>query len=255
MPSQPTEASQRTAARIAGVAFLIIVIGWTLNWILVDSKIVVAGDAGKTIANVRAEELLFRLGLANELIFAVCGIVLGFALCTLLEQVNRNLALLALNLKLAEATLAASLVLAAFLSLQMLDGSASPLEESLGRFLTVRSTGSAITMAFLGLDSILFFSLLFKSRYVPRALAGLGVFAYALIFIQSFLSLLVSVRGQTAVTTMSLALFAPSILFELLAGLWLLIKGVKTGPQPAAPASTRGEFASPPAGLTPTSPR
>lgn len=228
MPTQPIETSQRAAAKIAGLAFLIIVVGWTLNWILVDSKVVVAGDAAKTLANLQAHEFLFRLGLSNELIFALCGIVLGFSLYVLLEQVNRNLALLALGLKLAEGVLGSVVVLSGFVALRMLESGARG-EDGLGVFLSVRSTGTTIAMVFLGLDSILFFSLLFKSRFVPRALSGLGVFAYALILIQSFIGILVppSSSAQTMVNTLSMTMFAPSVLFELAIGGWLLVKGVK----------------------------
>ncbi|MDP1921900.1 MAG: DUF4386 domain-containing protein [Myxococcales bacterium] len=232
MPTQPTEASQRAAARIAGVVFLITVVGWTLNWVFVDSKIVVAGDAAKTLANLRADEFLFRLGLANELLFACCGIVLAFALFVIMERVNRNLAMLALGLKLVEAVLGSSLVLSGYIGLRMLNATAAPLDEAIGQFLTVRSTGMTVVMVFLGLDLVLFFSLLFKSRYVPRALSALGVFSYALILVQSVIGLLVPAGGaaQTMVTTMSMALFAPSVLFELLIGGWLLIKGLKLDP-------------------------
>lgn len=248
MPTQPSETSQRIAAKTAGLAFLIIVVGWTLNWIFVDSKVVVAGDGVKTLANLRAHEFLFRLGLANELIFAVCGIVLAFSLFALLEQVNRNLALLALGLKLAEGVLGSVVVLSGYVALRMLEGGARS-EDGLGLFLSVRSTGTTISMVFLGLDSILFFSVLFKSRLVPRALSGLGVFAYALILIQSFIGILVpaSASAQSMVNTLSMTMFAPSVVFELLVGFWLLIKGVKFAPgqPPAESASTRVPFVSP----------
>lgn len=236
MPTGPTEVAQRTAARAAGVVFLLTVVGWTLNWVLVDSKLVVAGNAAKTVANVRADEFLFRVGLANELLFATGGVVLAFTLFVMLERVNRSLALLALGLKLAEAVLGASLVVSGFVALKMLNGSAQ-FDDPIGLFLMVRSTGMSVVMVFLGLDSILFFSLLFKSRYVPRALSGLGVVAYALILIQSFISILVpaSASAQTMVNTVSMTMFAPSILFEVAIGLWLLIKGLKvagaSGPQ------------------------
>lgn len=237
MPPGPFEVAQRTAARAAGVVFLLTVVGWTLNWVLVDSKLVVAGNAAKTVANVRADELLFRVGLANELLFAIGGVVLAFALFVVLERVNRSLALLALGLKVVEAVLGASLVVSAFVALRMLNGSAQ-FDDAIGLFLTVRTTGMSVVMVFLGLDSILFFSLLFKSRYVPRGLSGLGVVAYALILIQSFISILVpaSSSAQTMVNTMSMTMFAPSVLFEVAIGLWLLIKGLKVDGAPGARA-------------------
>ena len=241
MPTQPTEPSQRTAARVAGFLFLLTVVGWTLNFVFVASQIVVAGNAAKTLANVRGDEFLFRLGLANELLFAISGIVLAFALFVVLEPVSRHLARLALGLKVAEAVLGASLVLSGSLALRMLNGSPAHLEDAIGQFLSVRSTGMSVAMVFLGLDSMLFFSLLFKSRYVPRALSALGVFSYALILLQSFVGILVpsSSSAQGIVNTLSMTLFAPSVVFELLIGGWLLIKGLKLEPTARAPHAPR----------------
>jgi hypothetical protein len=224
-----TEDPRTAAARAAGIALLITVVGWTLNFILVDSRIIAVGDVAKTVANLRGHEALFRLGLANELIFAICGVVLACALYRLVEQVNRNLALLALCLKLIEVAVGAALVGSAFVALQMVNGAAGRLDETGGAFLAARSTGVTVAMVFLGLDSILFYALLFVSRSVPRALSALGVLSYVLILFQSFITLLAPVgsSSQPMIDTMSLSMFAPSVVFELLAGAWLLIKGVK----------------------------
>ncbi len=63
MPGHTEEASQRKAAKVAGLMFLFIVIGWTLNWTLVDSKLTVAGNVTATVNNIMAKELLFRIGI------------------------------------------------------------------------------------------------------------------------------------------------------------------------------------------------
>ncbi|MFN0064316.1 MAG: hypothetical protein ACKVPX_17545 [Myxococcaceae bacterium] len=54
------------------------------------------------------------------------------------------------------------------------------------------------------------------------------------------------VLGASLVLSSYMTMFAPSVLFELLAGFWLLIKGVNlAGGQPAESTSTRVEVASP----------
>ncbi len=235
MPGHTEESSQRKAAKVAGLMFLFIVIGWTLNWTLIDSKLIVAGNATATINNIMANELLFRIGITDELIFSISGVVLALALYILLKPINKNLALLALFLKLMEAIIGTVMVLVAFFALQMLNGKAyltvfnpEQLQDIVGLFLIVRSTGSTISMVFLGMNLIVFLYLLFKSMYVPRILAGFGILSYSLILVYSLANILVPQNATvlTMVNTISMVFFAPSVLFELIIGLWLLIKGI-----------------------------
>ena len=94
--------AQRKAAKIAGFMFLLIVIGWTLNWIFVDSRLHGTGNVMAAANAIMAHELLFRIGMANELIFSISGMVLALALYSMLKPINRNLALLALCWKLMD---------------------------------------------------------------------------------------------------------------------------------------------------------
>ena len=229
------EESQCKAAKVAGLMFLFIVIGWTLNWTLVDYKLIVAGNATATVNNIMANELLFRIGITNELLFSISGVVLALALYIILKPVNKNLALLALFLKLMEAIIGAVMVLVAFFALQMLNGKAyltvfkpEQLQDIVGLFLNVRSTGSTISMVFLGMNLIVFLYLLFKSKYVPGILAGFGILSYSLILVYSSANILAPQNATvlTMVNTISMIFFAPSVLFELMIGLWLLIKGI-----------------------------
>ena len=235
MTNYAADTSQRKAARVAGFMFLFIVIGWILNWTFVDSKLIAAGNVTATVNNIMANELLFRIGITNELIFSISGVVLALALYIILKPVNKNLALLALFLKLMEAIIAAVMVLVAFFALQMLNGKAyltvfkpEQLQDIVGLFLSVRSTGSTISMVFLGMNLIVFLYLLFKSKYVPRILAGFGILSYSLILVYSLANILVPQNATvlTMVNTISMIFFAPSILFELMIGLWLLFKGI-----------------------------
>ncbi len=236
MTNYNIETSQHKAARVAGFIFLFIVTGWILNWTLVESRLAVIGDATAAVKNIMANEQLFRIGIANELIFAISGIVLAAALYIILKPVNRNLALVALVLKLAESVVSAVIVLVSFIALQMLNGKASltvikpeQLQDILGLFLNVRSTGATISMVFLGLNFILFFYILFKSGYVPGILSAFGILSYSLILVYSLASILVPQNATvlSMVNPISMMFFTPSILFEIAIGLWLLIKGLK----------------------------
>jgi hypothetical protein len=133
-------------------------------------------------------------------------------------------------------------VLIAFIALQMLNGKAfltalkpEQLQDSAGLFFSIRSNGTTIAMLFLGLGFIVFFYLLFKSRYVPRPLAIFGIFSYALILANSLAKILVPQKSGvlTMVNAVSMIFMTPSILFELLIGIWLLLKGIRVK-QPVA---------------------
>ena len=76
-----------------------------------------------------------------------------------------------------------------------------------------------------GLNLVVFLALLYRSKYVPRALAGFGVIAYVLIVVYD--SMLILAPELALVPVVQGIAWAPSILFEVSIGLWLLIKGVR----------------------------
>lgn len=236
MTNYTIDNSQRKAARVAGFVFLFIVIGWILNWTLVDSKLTVSANATATVNNIVDNELLFRIGIMNELIFSIIGVVLSLSLYIILKPVNKHLAMLALYWKLAETIIAAVVVLFTFFALQMLNGKAcltvfkpEQLRDIVGLFLNVRSNGATISMVFLSMNFILFFYLLFKSKYVPRILAGFGILSYSLILVYSLANILVPQNSTvlSMVNPISMIFFSPSVLFEIVIGIWLLFKGIK----------------------------
>jgi hypothetical protein len=139
-------------------------------------------------------------------------------------------------LKLTEAIIGAVSVLSGFIALQMLSGKASLAaikpeqgQEIIGLFLNVRSSGAAVAMVFLGLDFIVFFYLLFRSKYVPGILAGFGILSYSLILVNSLATILIPQNASvhSMVNYTSMIFFTPSILFELIIGFWLIIKDIK----------------------------
>jgi hypothetical protein len=66
--------------------------------------------------------------------------------------------------------------------------------------------------------------LFLRSRYLPRALAGLGIFTSALLAALAVLAFVFPER------TNELKLFAvPALLTEIATALWLLIKGLPRG--------------------------
>jgi hypothetical protein len=224
--------SQPKAVKIAGFMFLFSFIVPTLNWIFVLSKLIVAENVIATVNNIMANEFQFRIGITIELIMPVGLIVLCLALYIILKPVNKNLALLALLWKLGEATIAAAIVLVSFIALQVLHGEAyltaftpEQLQVPIGLILNAHTAIYSIPMVFLGLDMMVFSYLFFKSKYIPRLLASFGILSFALIFIHALMFILAPKYATMPIN--QVIFWAPSGLFEIIIGVWLLSKGVK----------------------------
>ena len=232
MTKDTIDISKRKTVIVAGFMFLVSFLVPLLNWVFVTSKFIVVDKVINTAHNILSNEVLFRIGIVNELITSVVAVVLALALYVLLKPVNKNIALLALFLKLSEAILLAVIVLSDFIALLILKGQAAlALSEPermlalVGLFLNMRMSVSSIPMVFLGLNLMLFLYLLFKSKYVPSILAGFGILSYALIFIYVLLTILSP--NYAAIMLIQSICWAPSCIFEVVIGLWFLLKGIK----------------------------
>jgi len=229
MTTEATDASPRPYARIAGAAYLVIVAVALLYGVLVESQLIVPGNDAQTATNILAHESLFRLGIVLVLTIYVSVVAASWALYILLKTVDANLALLALLLRSAEAIVGAATVLISFAVLSVLDGNApsntfepEQLHALAGRFLDVRTAGLDIVLIFIGIGGTLFCYLLYKSNYIPRALAAWGIFTYlSMLFLA-----LVSILFPNHPVMLETVLYGVGTLFELTFGLWLLFKGV-----------------------------
>ena len=122
MTARIADTSQRKAAKIAGIAYLFIIIPTFLFMIFVHFKLVVSGNAAATVNNIMANGLRFRSSIAWELIMYASVVILALALYVLLKPVNKNLALLALFWRLVEATIGAVVVLSSLIVLLLING-------------------------------------------------------------------------------------------------------------------------------------
>jgi len=116
------DASIQKAARVAGFVYMLIIMIGVLNGIFIDSKLIVSGNDAATANNIMANDLLFRTGIVSILILYASVVVLSWSLYIILKTVNKNLALLAMLLRLAEAVLGGAIVLISFIVLQLLNG-------------------------------------------------------------------------------------------------------------------------------------
>ena len=231
MTHRSSPADLQKIARSTGIFFLLSLFVPMLNWTLVNAQLIVPADPAETARRVLAHGTLFRLGLVNDLLTSVIAFVLAWSLYQLLMAVHEPWALLALGLKTMEGMLMATIALvhlAVFLMVtdpSLTSADLLPIQKLTGLFFNTRMSLASVPMFFLGLDFTVFLTLLHKSGYVPRWLAGFGVFSYALILIYALLTLLAP--GVAAILLVQSLCWAPSCLFELGIGVWLLTKGVK----------------------------
>lgn len=232
--SEPTsKLSIKSISRIAGFNFLFIVTGYTLSWIFIYSKIIVKGNDSGTLKNILNNELLLRIGIFSDLIIAISSIILAWSLYVILKSFDNNLSILALLLRLLDPFLAIVAVLLSFISIQLLHVenfsslfNPEQFQSYVVLFLNLHTSASTIPMVFTGLGFILFFYLLYKSKYIPGAISVFGIISYVCILVFSGIKLLHSNAANSMLGNTEMLFYFPSILFELIIGFWLLIKGV-----------------------------
>jgi len=105
-------------------------------------------------------------------------------------------------------------------------GNPEQVQELIGLFLGVHAAASTIPMVFTSLGFIVFFYLFLRSKYIPGLLAGFGIFSYALLLFSSFVTIFGAKPAMALLGNFDIICFAPSCLFELIIGLWLLLKGL-----------------------------
>ena len=191
MPERMAEASARFKARMAGVCQLLEALTATFGQVIVRDRLVVAGDAAATAANILGHEPLFWLGFASSLIGVAFHIAWAVLMYELLKPVNKSLSLLAAFIILvgcAIQTLTSFLYLTPLLILKGGSSFSAFTPEQLQAlallFLKLNAYAFNIDLVFFGLWCVLTGYLIFRSAFLPRILgvllsiSGLGFLTY-----------------------------------------------------------------------------
>ena len=231
MTHSTAEKSQLVYARVAGVMYLF-VLATAVFGFYIRAGLIVSGDAAATANNIMASEGLFRIGIASDLIAFTGIVLLALALYVVLKPVNKNLALLALFWWLGEAAVLGITTLNSFFVLSLLSGAdyltvfeTSQLQALVRLFFIAYFYGYIIGLIFFSLGSTVFAYLLFKSHYVPRILAGWGIFSSLVVLLGTFAIVLYPYYAAF----LQPGFGTPIFFYELILGFWLLIKGVNVG--------------------------
>jgi hypothetical protein len=223
------ETSPQVYARIGGVLYLIIIIAGIFGELLVRGKLIVSGNATATANNIMAHELLWRVGIACDLVMHVCDVPLMLVFYVLLRPVNKNLALLAVLFNLVQTAVLVANKLN-LLSAMFLLGSADylkafePHQLHALSYLAIKSHGYGfgIGLIFFGFECLVVGYLIFRSAYLPRVLGVLMQIAGLCYLTNSFALIIAPAFADRLFP----AILVPSFIAELSLCLWLLVKGV-----------------------------
>ena len=221
------EASPRLKARIAGLLYLIVIVGGIFAELLVRGKLVVHGDPAATAHNILAHEALYRWGFTVELFYLVCNVPLALLFYDLFKIVSRTAALLDLGFGLLSTAIEAISLLGHYAPLLLLSGehhlgfSAEQLQSVSYVSIQLFEYGFAISLVFFGFDCLAMAYLIVRSTFFPRVIGLLLAIEGVCYLFNSFTNFL-----APAIADRVFPFLAGSAIAEVALCLWLLVMGV-----------------------------
>src|SRR5215210_5598017 len=220
--------SPRQMARIAGALYLINILGGAFAIGFVHATLF-ASDPATIAANIRSHQQLYRMGLAAHVVVTVTNVPLALIFYELFKVVNRRIALLAAFFILVATAIEAAGLLNEFAPLVLLGnggdtGALPPVQLQALVSLSGDLSGVHYTLytVFFGLDILCLSYLVYKSGFLPRAIAILLAVDGLAYLIYSFTNFL----APSAATDLTPWIQFPAPLAEGAFALWLLTLGV-----------------------------
>jgi hypothetical protein len=229
--------SNKRTARIVGVLFLTAMVASLVGGGLVESVL----SAPDYLTAIPENETQVIMGVFLELINAIAVLGIGVLMFPILRLHNEVMALGYLGFRIVESVFCCVIVISP-LSLMTLSQEYSKAGASDASYFQTVGTlsiaeragvaGLLIPVA-LGLGALLFYSLLYQSRLLPRFISVWGLIGVVLILALNLLS----TSGLEVGISVGLVLALPIILNEVFLGVWLIVKGFS----PSAIASGSAE--------------
>ncbi len=223
--------SQRTAARIAGLACLISFVTVVAVNFGIFARLIIRGNAAETARNILAHETLFRIGVAGDMVYCIGVVVLLTALYVILKPVSQNLALLAAFGRLVHGFTWLVVTINLFTVLRLLSDAGysrvfGPDQlPALARLYLSGYDAYYVGLLFWALGATVGSYLWFKSSYIPRVLAAFGVISSAWCAACTFVFYIFPDFSKVV----NLLWFdSPMAIFELALSFWLLFKGLRS---------------------------
>jgi hypothetical protein len=224
------EIDPQVYARVGGVLYLLIIVLGIVQEAFIRGRITVGGDAAATFANLQKMEMLWRTGIAFELLMMIFSITLSMVLYVLLRPVHKELALLALLFNSIAVTVESAFSMQLVEALFPLGRNASLTAFTPGQLQAMTALaikahvfGFGIALLLFGPFLLLAGTLIFRSGYLPKPLGLLYQLAGLAYLVNGFALILAPQLAGRLFFFMAV----PAFLGETSFALWLLIKGVR----------------------------
>src|SRR5678815_3335543 len=222
--------TRTTNARIAGFTYLFYAGIGLWSELLMHQARGTEGGA-EELARIGQHATNVRLTVVITLLECLSALVLGVTLYGITRAEDHELAMLGLVCRVAEGVLGSLNNIPAYLGLLWLAQAGVrtsvpdiPTRDALREFLLMPGTSVPLGAVFFAVGSLIFSYLLLRGRMIPVSIAWLGVFASGLLVVVLPLQL----AGFPSGPVSGYYLWLPALLFQVVLGLWLLIKGVAT---------------------------
>jgi hypothetical protein len=219
----------RNPGRFAGLLYVLTSVVGFFAMGYVPDKLIVSGNAAATVNNIAVHEMLFRFGIAGQLVGQAAFIFVALALYELLEGVNRRHASVMVILIVVSIPIAFVNELNSLAALALVRGAdflsivEKPQRDAFAMlFINLHGRGLVVAELFWGLWLFPLALLVYRSRFLPRFLGVWLALAGAAWVILSLVSILLP-QYQNKVYTYT----QPGVIGEIVFMLWLLIKGAK----------------------------
>lgn len=220
--------SRLATARTAGVLYVIIIACGLFAEIGVRSRLIESGDPAATARNIIDSPMLFRAGLAADIVMFLADVAIAVVLYRLLRPLDRTLAMLAAAFRMTQTAVIGLNLLNMLQAVRILDDA-----DYLGAFdtdegntlallyLDAHQYGYILGLAFFGISTLIIGHLALSSRQLPRPLGVLLVLAGAGYLVDTFSFFLIPGYDGSA----SPIVLAPALVAEAWFALWLLTRG------------------------------
>ncbi len=217
--------TRTTNARVAGFTFFIY-IAVALGSMALSDRATGGEQIAASLASIARHASDLRVAFILDLLSCFCALVLAVTLYAITRDQDPDLAMLALTCRVAEGVIGGVDLPRALgrLWLATSAGASAPdpaTASALGAVLVkLPSWSSDVAAIFFAVGSTLFAWLLLRGRIVPAALAWLGLLASILAVVALPLRAVGVIGGS-----ITLPMWLPMLAYEVLLGLWLIVKG------------------------------
>jgi len=227
-----TGKTPKSAARVAGVLYLGLIVFGVAAQAIRDGVIIRPGDGAATVSNILENESLFRIGFVLDLLMILAFAFLSLAYLRLFKDVNKNAATMVVVLVLVCIPMMFVTMLF-YLSTMMLSTNphyltvfgAEGLQALVMFFFDLYTAGVMINTIFHGLYLFPLGYLVYKSNYFPKVLGTLLIVAAPCFLMQT-----VQYFVFPGIEAIILPIGAMTMIAEFAFCGFLLIKGVREGP-------------------------